>query len=327
MYSDSRAKRARFLAAIAAGTASSFFGGPNAVAQPASTVIQLRLGATSSDDSVSVVYAQKAGLFGKAGLDVQIDRQNSGAAVAAAVASGAYAFGKSSLPSLIEAHERGVPFVLVAPGALYDPRAPYAAVLVGKDSPIRTGRDANGLTFSVAALSDLGHVALQAWVDKDGGDSKSLHFVEIPFSAVAVAVEQGRIAGGELSEPTMASALATGKFRILNTGISIAPSYYITAWFTTSEYSAKHPDVVRSFARVVAASAAYTNAHHAETAQIMADYTSVPLPVIMQMTRAVEGTRLIETQIQPLIDASLKYGTIKRSFPARDLIDPLVQRV
>ncbi len=324
MRLDSRANRARFLAGVTAGTAASVLGMPKAGAQIPSALFSLRLGATSSDDSVSVVYAQRSGLFAKAGFDVQVDRQNSGAAVAAAVASGTYDFGKSSLPSLIEAHERGVPFVLVAPAALYDPRAPYAAVLIGRDSPIRTGKDANGLTFSVAALSDLGHVALQAWVDRNGGDSKSVHFVEIPFSAVAPAVDQGRVAGGEVSEPTMAAALATGKFRIINTGLAIAPSFYITAWFTTRDYSAKHPGIVRAFARVVGASATYTNAHHAETAPMMADYTSVPLSIIMQMTRAVEGIHLGEAQIQPLIDASVKYGTIKRSFPAQELIDPTV---
>lgn len=321
MTRDSRGNRRRFLAGAAAATAM-LSGAEPTIAQTVAPLVPLRLGATSSDDSVSVVYAQRAGLFRKAGFDVVVDRQNSGAAVAAAVASGSYDFGKSSLPSLIEAHERGVPFVLVAPAAVYDPRAPYAAILIGKDSPIRTGKDANGLTFAVAALSDLGHVALQAWVDQNGGDSKSLHYVEIPFPAVAPAVDQGRVAGGEVSEPTMASALATGKFRTINTGSAIAPSFYITAWFTTKEYSLKHPDVVRSFARVVAASAAYTNTHHDETAPIMADYTSVQLPIIAQMTRAVEGTTLREAQIQPLIEASVRYGTIKRSFRARDLIDP-----
>jgi NitT/TauT family transport system substrate-binding protein len=325
MTMNSRASRGRFLGAAAAA-AVPLFGAPNAAAQSAAPPLAVRAGATSSDDSVSVVYAQRAGWFRKAGLDVTVDRQNSGAAVAAAVASGTYAFGKSSLPSLIEAHERGIPFVLVAPGALYDVRAPYSAVLIPKDSPVRSGKDANGMTFAVAALSDLGHVALQAWVDRTGGDSKSLHYVEIPFAAVAPAVEQGRVAGGEVSEPTLAAALATGKFRALNTGVAIAPSFYITAWFTTRDFSDQHPEVVRTFARVVAASAAYTNAHHDETAPIMADYTSVPLAIIGQMSRAVEGTTLHEAQIQPLIDASLKYGTIKRSFPARELIDSNVRR-
>jgi NitT/TauT family transport system substrate-binding protein len=303
--------RADFLAGAAATT----------IAQ-AGSLTAIRVGSTSSDDAVSVVYAQKAGLFAKAGLDVAIERQNNGAAIASAVAGGAFEFGKSSLPSLIQAHDRGVPFVSVAPGAIYDTKAPYAVTLLPKDSPVRSGKDAANLTFSAASLSDLGHLAMRAWVDKHGGDSTTVKFVEIPFTAVAAAVQQGRVAGGELSEPTLDSAMATGNFRFLKTGDAIASSFYITVWFTTKEYAAKNPQIVRSFSRAVAQGAAYTNGHHAETAQMMADYTSAQLDIVQKMTRAIEGVTLNAAQIQPLIDTMVKYGLIKNGFSAQEMIDP-----
>jgi hypothetical protein len=38
------------------------------------------------------------------------------------------------------------------------------------------------------------------------------------------------------------------------------------------------------------------------------------------MTRAVLGTSLSASLIQPVIDASVKYGVLARSFPASEVI-------
>ena len=58
----------------------------------------------------------------------------------------------------------------------------YAAAIVRKDSPIKTGRDLNGKTFAVPALMDLNQIAAMAWIDQTGGDSRTVKIVEIPAS-------------------------------------------------------------------------------------------------------------------------------------------------
>ena len=75
------------------------------------------------------------------------------------------------------------------------------------------------------------------------------------------------------------------------------------------------------FARVLAESTAYTNAHHAETAPIVADFTKIPLALFEGgMTRTISVTSLRLDTIQPLIDASAKYKFIPRTFSARDMV-------
>ena len=68
--------------------------------------------------------------------------------------------------------------------------------------------------------------------------------------------------------------------------------------------------------------AKYTNAHHDATAKIMSDYSGVPLEVVSKMSRVTAGTELSPSLIQPTIDAAAKYGTLKKAFPAREIIDP-----
>ena len=297
---------------------------PATAQSPSAALAPLKIGATSGDDFTPIVYARDAGLFARAGVDVHIDKLNSGAATAAAVASGAYDIGKSGITSLLEAHEKGIPLTLIAPAAVYDSKSPHAGFIVGKDVPLRTGKDFAGQLIGVAALKDIGNVALLSWVEKHGGDPSTMRFVEVPIAAGSAAVQQKRIVAAESNYPAIAEALANGQ-RLFRAFDGIAPSFLFTAWFTTKDFAAKHPDLVRAFARVNAIAAAYTNTHHEQTAPMIADFTQIPLPVIKTMTRAVAGTRLEPAQIQSVIDVSAKYKMLAAPFSALDLIDPLVR--
>jgi len=47
-------------------------------------------------------------------------------------------------------------------------------------------------TVAVSALHDMTQFETSAWVDKTGGDSKSVRFVELKYTEMATALEQGR---------------------------------------------------------------------------------------------------------------------------------------
>ena len=148
-----------------------------------------------------------------------------------------------------------------------------------------------------------------------------MKFVEIPLTQAAAAVEQKRVVASETAQPLLAAALATGNFRDVPAYRSIAPRFMLTTWFTTKDWSAKHPEIARTFARIMAASATYTNAHHAETAPIMAEASGTDLAVIQGMQRVVNGSILTPALLQGTINASARYGALKAPFPAQELID------
>jgi NitT/TauT family transport system substrate-binding protein len=281
----------------------------------------VKLGGVASDDMTPIVYGLKSGIFARAGLDVQLSKMPNGASVAAGVLSGSFDFGKATLSTILEAHERGIPFRCVTPSIVYDAKVPYAAFIMAKDATLATGKDFNNQLIAVSGLGDIGSLGLRAWVEQHGGDPKSLRFVEVPLSAAAAAVDERRVAAAETSQPAFDAAIESGKVRALQALDAIAPTFLLACWFTTADYSAKHPDVVRAFSRAWAESATYTNAHHAETAVMMAEFTGVPVALVQRLRRAVAGVTLVPAQIQPVIDAAVKYGAIKQGFAARDLID------
>jgi NitT/TauT family transport system substrate-binding protein len=281
----------------------------------------VHVGSTLADDTVPIVVGQRNGIFARNGLDVQLMPATSGAAVTAAVLSGSYEFGKSSLVALLAAHLRGLPVTIIAADAVNDPRSPYGGLCVAVDSPIQSGKDFAGKTLAVPSLNDLNQIAISSWIDKHGGDSSTVKFVEVPNSAAAVAVAEHRIDGAGIQQPALADAVATGKVKVLgNDYDAISNDFYITVFFTTTDFAAKHPEAVRSFARSISEAAAYQNSHHGETAPLAAELTKIPLPIVEKMTRVVIGTQLKASEIQPMIDAAVKYKMIPRGFPARELI-------
>ncbi len=269
-----------------------------------------------------ILYAQKAGLFARSGLEIVLDKSPSGAAAAAAVLAGTYDIAKSSLVNLISAHVKGVPFTIIAPAGMYDDATPFAQLLVPIDSPIKTAKDLNGKLLSVPALHDIGQVADSAWVEAHGGDLHSLKFVEFPMAGASAALDQHRIDATTIVGPAMDAAMATGKFRSLGPSFgAIAPHFLFSGWFTTKDWADKHPDALKKFQRVWAQAAAYVNAHHDEMEAPLATFTGIPLDVLHKMTRGVYGTTLSAKDIQPVVDAAAKYQMIDKPFPAQELIE------
>ena len=78
---------------------------------------------------------------------------------------------------------------------------------------------------------------------------------------------------------------------------------------------------VSTFVRAFAEAVAYTSTHHDETAPLMAEFTGIPVGVIGRMARATSAPAVTPALLQPVIDASAKFGAIKRSFSAQELID------
>jgi NitT/TauT family transport system substrate-binding protein len=281
----------------------------------------IRVATTPDDASLSVVFAERTGRFRQAGLDVQISIQTSGAAIAAGVAGGSYDVGKSSLTSILTAHLRNVPFTFIAAGGLSDARSPYGHLIVANDGGITSAKDLNGKTLSTAALNGIDSVCISSWIDANGGDTKTIKFVELPQTEAGAALEAHRIAAALIIHPQVDAALAGGKVHVLSDPYgALAPLYLISGWFAMNDWVKANADVVRKFVAVVDATAAYANAHHAETAPVLADFSKIPLPVIQAMTRAVLGTSLTPPLIQPAIEASVKYGVLARSFPASEII-------
>jgi NitT/TauT family transport system substrate-binding protein len=291
----------------------------------AQSALTIRVATAPDEDCVACLYAIQSGLFHKAGLDVTLTATSSGAAISAAIVGGSVDIGKASLLGLIAGHIHGLPFTIVAPAALYVSVAPVSGTIVRADSPIRTAKDLSGKTVSVQSLKGILQIVTMNWIDTHGGDSSTVKFIELPPTSVAAALAAGRIDAATFTNPLLAAALATKQARILSWPFdSIGRRYLMAGYFCTAEYAAKNADAVARFARVVAEASAYTNAHPAETVDMVSKFTSVAADDVAHMTRVTCGTKLDPKDIQPVVDVAVKYSVIPSRFDARDMCDPAI---
>ena len=292
----------------------------------AQTLVQLKLAGVPEDSITPALYADQAGLFKRYGLGVNISPERSGAAIASGIAGGAFDIAKSSLTSLLVAHTKGVPFVLVAAGGVYSSSSPIVGLLVKADSPIKTAADLNGKTIAVSALGDIYALSTLAWMEANGGKSESVKQLEFPVGAVPDALAAGRVDAGAVVEPVLQSALDGGKVRLLGHPFdAIAPKFLYTGWFAMTDWVSQHTASAVAFNHAMHDASIYANAHKAQTVELLAKYTSIDPVVISKMTRVECGTALTAGLIQPVIDASLRFKFMSAGFDARDMIAPPIR--
>lgn len=289
------------------------------------TLAKLRVSGSPDNDIVGALWGQQSGIFRKLGLDVEVTATNSGGVITAAVLGGSLEIGKGNLLGLLSAHTKGVPLVVEAPASLWNTDAPTSALVVAKGSRIRSGADLNGKTVSVPALGDLYQIAIGAWIDQRGGDSRTVRFLELPHRAAAEAIASGRVDCANIAEPILSDALQSGKVQVIgHAQDAIAKHFIVTGYYCAADYAAKNADVLARFRKGLYEAAAYANANRTEMVPILAKYSGVDAKIVASMTPTTVGVagQLDPRMIQPIIDAAVKYKVIPAPFPAKDLIDP-----
>jgi len=306
--------RARILAVLAASSAAPSFI-PAAFAADAA----VKIAAVPFDSTAQPYYADQMGMFKKVGLNVELESfTTNGAVIAASVAGGSMDIGVSNFVSLAAAHVKKLPFVVIAPAALYSSKAPANALVVSLSSTIKTAKDFNGKTIAVSGVRNIAEFAPRYWIDKNGGDSAQVKFLEIAPAEQPAALAQGRADAASVSEPFIAAFKGVG--RVLSYAYdAIAPTFMISGYFTTNEWARANLDTVRKFQEAMRESALWANAHQERSLEILAKAAKLEPSQLTTMARAVYTDKLDPAMIQPMIDVAATYLNFPR-FPAEELI-------
>jgi NitT/TauT family transport system substrate-binding protein len=284
------------------------------------TLTPLKIGIIPVDVAANVFYAQDLGLFTKAGLDVSLQPMASGPVLAQAVAGGALDIGISNVATIGAARLRGLPFRYVAPASVVQPgQKPTDIVMVLQDSPITPGKSMNGKTIAINGLKDLQEIEARGYVDRFGGDSSTIKFVEVPFPAMGGALQEKRVDIIFPTEPFSTADTNVGKV-IGNAFDGVGPRFMLLGWFASESWLAGHADVAAKFASVMRQASDWANSHHTETAVMLSNHTKMAPEVAAKIVRANYGLTLDPTMLTPVLNLALRYGLIAQNVPANDLI-------
>ena len=279
----------------------------------------IRLGGSASDAFAQGAYAEAGGFFKQAGLSVeQVMLANSGA-IASALAGGSIDVGLANPISLANAVESGLPFVAIAPSALFLAAHPQSLMVVAKTSPIQSAKDFDGKTIALIQVRSMTQTSTSAWLRKSGVDPGGVKFIEMPFSAMLPALAGGRIDGAFIAETSLRGS--ADQTRSLGCpDAALAPEWYLNVWYTTKPWLAKNMPVARRFAQTIQRSAAWANAHQSETGAVLQKIAGLPGDAVAKMTRTQFASSFDIAHIQPVIDAAIREGAVKRSIDAHEFV-------
>lgn len=312
----SRLSRGSFLAGgLAAGAL------PAIAAAPLAT---LRVGGTPSPYIVPVIWGQRDGVFAKYGVDVQFQQLSSGSAVVAAVIGGSFDIGASGVFQVIQGYAKGIPLVLESVAATYNSTHPQDGFVVAPASALTGPRDLSGKTIAVPSLSGSDAYVISDWIDRAGGDVRSVKFVGLPMGETSLAIIAGRVDGAVLDEPFLSDAVERNHCKIIGRPYDvIAPHFGLTWYFTNQDYAQKNSDILRRFRRGYAEATAYVLAHKAQMVPLIANYTGTSSSLVERILPSLNlGAGADPVMLQPVIDLAAKMKIIRTGFPARELIDP-----
>ena len=282
-----------------------------------------KLGYMKIVDNAAMFMAMEKGFFKAEGLEIETVPMAGGAVIVQGVTSGDLQFGWTNVISLYQAVAEDFDFKLIAGGATNVRGTNEThAIEVLKDSPIKGAKDLEGKTVAVNTLNNIVHLMAMAWVDKNGGTSSKIKFVEIPFPQMADALFQKRIDAVWNVEPFVTFMTQSGKAKVLAYPyIDNIPGMDISNYFAKESWIKAHPDVAARFKRAIdRATDDLAKMPKQERDDWVAKYTGMKLDVVKNVTLPVFSTQYNVPSLKANLQLAIKYKMINKPIDVETMI-------
>lgn len=231
-----------------------------------SNVTELRVGAAPSLAGIGVYAALHDGDFEKHGLTVSPAPNRSANETVPQLLNGGVDIAMMDMITFYQARSQGLPIVGVAFSGIQatnggDGVMSGAGVMVEADSPINGALDLEGASVGVPAIKTQTWMNVKAIVDKAGGNSDLINFVEIPPAQSVDLVARNRVEGSVPNQPMLSGAVNSGEMKLVHAsdvpGMQGAPSSVFVA---AEGFAEKNPTAISKFAEAAYAANARVNA-------------------------------------------------------------------
>jgi NitT/TauT family transport system substrate-binding protein len=287
-----------------------------------------KLGYMKIVDNAAMFVAMDKGFFKTEGLQLETVPLAGGAPIINGVTSGDLQFGWSNVISLYQAHVEGFDFKLVAGGATnVKTKNESHAIQVAKNSPIKTAKDLEGKTVAANTLNNIVHLMSMAWIDKNGGSSSKVKFVELPFPQMEAALSAGKVDAISVHEPFATAAIEKGNARLLaQPWGDVLPKFLIASWFASEKWIAKNKTTAQAFVRAIDRGIDAIQADPQGSRAAMVKWAGLSPELAGKIGLPVFEKGISEKDIQTTIDLTRKYKLISKDIKASNVVSDLARK-
>ncbi|MFG1296892.1 sulfonate ABC transporter substrate-binding protein [Xanthobacter variabilis] len=238
-----------------------------------------------------------------------------------ALNAGAVDFGNTGEAPPIFAQAAGAPLVYVG----YEPAAPTGeAILVPKDSPLKSVADLKGKTVALNKGSNVHYLLVKA-LEKAGVPYADIKTAFLTPADGRAAFERGSVDAWAIWDPFQAAAEKTIEARTLADGTGIVSNYQF--YFTTKAFAERAPQVVDAILDGVAEIGAWVKANPKAAAAQFSPLIGIPAPILeVALARQQYDVKPVTPEVaaaqQKVADAFFTLGLIPKPIRISDALRP-----
>lgn len=295
-------------------------GGEDAAGEGETTA--LTVGVLPIADVAPLYLGIEQGFFEEQGLEVEPRPVQGGAAVVTGVVSGDFEFGFSATEPLILGKAEGLPVKIVTTGnqAATSVEETWDGLMVQADGPIQEPSDLEGETIGVNAVEGTAQLTLLEVLEREGVDTTTLDFVELPFPDMPGALSGGRVAAVAAVEPFVGAIQQQGGELLVSFFAGLEPGMTIGTYFTLDRTIEEDPELVERFATAMNESLEYAEANQEEAREVIRTYTEIPPQAIEQMALPPWQSDLNTPTIDLMAELAQEHGFTEERVPTEELI-------
>ncbi|MFG1241238.1 sulfonate ABC transporter substrate-binding protein [Xanthobacter sp. V7C-4] len=236
-----------------------------------------------------------------------------------ALNAGAIDFGNTGEAPPVFAQAAGAPLIYVG----YEPAAPQGeAILVPKDSPLKTVADLKGKTVALNKGSNV-HFLLVKALEKAGVPYSDIKTAYLTPADARAAFERGSVDAWAIWDPFQAAAEKTVAARQLADGTGIVSNYQF--YFSTRAFVDQAPQVVDAVLAGVAEIGAWVKANPKAAAETFSPLIGIPAPILeVALARQQYDVKPLTPQVaaeqQKVADAFFALGLIPKPIRIADAL-------
>lgn len=284
---------------------------------------EVKLGVIPIIDIAPVQLGISKGVFERHRLKVTTQNSQGGAAIVPAVVSGDFQFGYSNIVSLLIGREKGVPVTMVSVGARAsaDAMDDGSGQLITRDASITEVADLKGKKIGINTLKGINEVAVTSVLKKNGLKPGDVKLVEVPIPNMPDALDSGQVDAAMMSEPFISIAKGDGAKPLPVSYAGMGERLPFAAWFTSKQYAAKNPDVVKRFTAALQESMKYAEDHPDEARAALDGYLKLDAGLSGKVTLPGWNPDAGKQDVAPLAQLTADAGLIKGTEPLDQLFD------
>lgn len=214
---------------------------------------RIKIAVIPSTDMAPLWVADQKGYFTDEGLDVEIVTLGGGNEVMPNLLEGTVDFAFASYPLLVRAQQQGkgaVDIKIVADASAARPDT--TAVVVSKDSPLRSAADLEGKKIAVTSIGSMADLAVLAGMRAARADTSGIQWQVMKFPDMLPKLRTGEIDAAFLAEPFVSIAQAKfGVWTVFQPMVGQLEGIALNGYAALAPTTDKYPNTVAAFQRAM----------------------------------------------------------------------------